>query len=114
MKILLLPLVFLASLNLFATSELFEFSGEEHKLVEVNNRLVSEFCQKKDCIAKSVKITKGKTLDGEDPASVACLETMGGTPFQMHDGKKNEESVCVFKDGSVLTFGSIRAKLYLK
>tara|TARA_R110000868_G_scaffold180754_5_gene421439 strand:+ start:1064 stop:1408 length:345 start_codon:yes stop_codon:yes gene_type:complete len=114
MKILILPLMLIFSFNLFATSELFEFSGEEHKLAEVNDRLVSEFCQKKDCIAKSVKIAKGKTLDGEDPASVACLETMGGTPFQMHDGKKNEESVCIFKDGSVITFGSIRAELYLK
>tara|TARA_R110000868_G_scaffold61524_1_gene186899 strand:- start:4990 stop:5334 length:345 start_codon:yes stop_codon:yes gene_type:complete len=114
MKTLFFSMIITFSFNVFAMSELFEFSGEEHKLAEVNNRLVSEFCQKKDCIAKSVKVAKGKVLDGEDPASVACLETMGGTPFQMHDGKKNEESVCVFKDGSVLTFGSIRAELYLK
>ncbi|MBH48933.1 MAG: hypothetical protein CME71_12265 [Halobacteriovorax sp.] len=114
MKALFFSMIIASSFNVFAASELFEFSGEEHKLAEVNNRLVSEFCQKKDCIAKSVKVAKGKALDGEDPASVACLETMGGTPFQMHDGKKNEESVCVFKDGSVLTFGSIRAELYLK
>ena len=107
-------IIFLFSLNGFAIDALYEFSGTKHDVVEINHRLVSANCEKKDCKAKSIEIKPAEVKDGEDPALAACLISLKGAYIQLHDGKQNEESVCVFEDKSFITFSSIRAELYLK
>lgn len=105
LKLLILTLF---SFNAYALQD---FNGKKYEMVEIGDRLVSAECEKKDCLAKSVKITHGNTLDGEDPAAVTCIEVLKGSPLQLHDGNHNEESVCVLSDGSMIDFGSIRADL---
>lgn len=96
----------------FSASALEDFLGKKYEVVTLeNNREVSAICLKEDCIAKSIEIKHGKALDGEDPAAVACIESLKGAPLQLHDGNHNEQSFCVFSDKSMLGFGSIRAEL---
>ncbi len=104
----------LVTTNVFALDVLYEFSGKKYELVEIKHRLVSASCAKSDCIAKSVEVKAAPVANGEDPAVSACLLTMKGAYIQLHDGNQNEESVCVFEDKSFMTFGSIRAELFLK
>ena len=112
MKIFIL-LVFY-SFNTYALDSLYEFSGKKFDIKTLDNRRIVNSQCSKDCIAKTVDIIAGEVEHGEDPAAIACLQKMGGGVLQMHDGKQNEVSVCIFKDGSFLTFDSIRGELYFK
>lgn len=110
MKLVLL--ILLVPSICFSFDTLYEFTGKKFKIKTLESeRIVNDSCNK-DCIAKKVSIKPGKVMDGEDPAAIACLQTMEGGVLQMHDGKQNEISVCVFKDGSFLTFDSIRSELH--
>lgn len=112
MKLLLL--LFFYSSTAYSLDALFEFSGKKFEIKTLeNHRIVNSDCSK-DCLANSVDILAGEVEHGEDPAAIACLQKMSGGVLQMHDGNQNEVSVCVFKDGSFLTFDSIRGELYFK
>jgi len=88
---------------------LIDYNDQKHQFEKnKNERIVSIECLKKECLANSFPFKKVKIKDGEDPAAVACLETKQAKIVQMHDGIHNEESVCLFNDGSMLTFGSVR------
>ena len=106
-KIILLTLV---SFNVYALED---YTGKKYEVVTIGDRTVSAECEKSDCLAKTVKIGHGDTLDGEDPAAVSCIEVLKGAPLQLHDGNYNEESFCVLSDGSMIDFGSIRADLII-
>lgn len=97
----------------FSAYALEDFTGKKYEVVTIDDRTVSAECAKTDCLAKTVKIEHGDTLDGEDPAAVSCIEVLKGAPLQLHDGNYNEESFCVLSDGSMIDFGSIRADLII-
>ncbi|PIP96528.1 MAG: hypothetical protein COW00_10120 [Bdellovibrio sp. CG12_big_fil_rev_8_21_14_0_65_39_13] len=106
-KLLLVFCILIESAN--AEFVLVDYKDQKHLFEKnKNDRIVSVECLKKECSANTFHFKKVKIKDGEDPAAVACLETKQAKIIQMHDGKHNEESVCLFDDGSMLTFGSMR------
>ena len=79
--------------------------------VSSDNMIQHNACKKRPCLSENLKFddTAGvQNEEGYDPAFINCTEKLNGAPFQLHDGNNNQESVCIFKDGSMVTFGSIR------
>lgn len=106
-KTFIILIIFLNSA--FAEMTFFDFNDQKFHFVKLDNdRITSDYCKLKDCLAKSHPFDRVKIKDGEDPAAVACIESKKAKIIQMHDGKQNEESICHFNDGSMLTFGSLR------
>lgn len=103
--------VLLITLFAFNAYALEDYSGKKYEIVTIDERDVNAECAKQDCLAKTVKIEHGDTLDGEDPVAVTCIEKLKGSLLQLHDGEYNERGFCVLSDGSMLGFGSIRAEL---
>lgn len=89
-----------------------DYAGKKYEIITLDNqRDVNIECKNTDCLAKSIEIKHGKTLDGEDPAAVTCIEVLKGKPLQLHDGNYNERGFCLLTDQSMIGFGSIRAEL---
>ena len=81
------------------------FRGQTHRFAEINGSLVSE-CAAKKCQAVTALANRNSysypnTEGGQNPASAICWNSAHGSVVVAKDAKGNEQSVCVFADGSL-------------
>ena len=83
-----------------------DFGKKSYEFKTLENGLEVAQC-KKDCMAQTLRTFVSKELKGgKNPATQACGD---GRVLLMTDKKKNQHSVCLFNDGSMVTSDSVYA-----
>lgn len=79
---------------------------------ETHTAFVSESCLKSKCDAVHSSLTKKlevKKVGGKNPASVSCREK-GQEVVLLKDAQGDEQSFCLFKDGSLIDVNAIERR----
>jgi hypothetical protein len=109
MKKIFFLILFIPSLAFSGEQIVYSFGKLKVIFHKVNGIVVNKSCKDKNCLAfgrgeefKKSKLSPQLLLGGKNPNSVKCKVLMKGKVHIGLDKKKNQQSFCVFTDGSYL------------
>ena len=119
-------LIYIISISFFifniswsqSSEKIFTISSDDQsfKVYESNASYYSLSCQKKPCLAKSVKIPKSiakkinSQINFSNPGDKIC-ELIGGKTFVARFPNRDEQSFCLFTDKSIVDCGTLYLKI---